>query len=106
MNPRLLPVPDGLVGERADVALARMTGLSRSRVGELCGRGDVRLGGAALSKSERLPEGAVLEVELPGPRPARPAPTPVEDMVHFSVQMDLQKLVRNLGCLFVQEYLI
>ena len=80
MSPRLLPVPDGLVGERADVALARMTGLSRSRVGELCGRGDVRLGGAALSKSERLPEGAVLEVELPGPRPARPAPTPVEGM--------------------------
>ena len=80
MSPRLLPVPDGLVGERVDVALARMTGLSRSRVGELCGRGDVRLGGAALSKSERLPEGAVLEVELPGPRPARPAPTPVEGM--------------------------
>lgn len=80
MSPRLLPVPDGLVGERVDVALARMTGLSRSRVGELCGRGDVRLGGAALSKSERLPEGAVLEVELPGPRPVRPAPTPVEGM--------------------------
>ena len=80
MSPRLLPVPDGLVGERIDVALARMTGLSRSRVGELCGRGDVRLGGAALSKSDRLPEGAVLEVELPGPRPARPAPTPVEGM--------------------------
>ena len=80
MSPRLLPVPDGLVGERIDVALARMTGLSRSRVGELCGRGDVRLSGVALSKSERLPEGAVLEVELPGPRPARPAPTPVEGM--------------------------
>ena len=80
MSPRLLPVPDGLVGERIDVALARMTGLSRSRVGELCGRGDVRLDGVALSKSERLPKGAVLEVELPGPRPARPVPTPVEGM--------------------------
>ena len=66
MSPRLLPVPDGLVGERIDVALARMTGLSRSRVGELCGRGDVRLGGAALSKSERLPEGAVLLAENEG----------------------------------------
>ena len=36
MSLRMLPVPDGLAGERIDVALSRMTGLSRSRVGELC----------------------------------------------------------------------
>ena len=36
MSLRLLPVPDGCNGDRVDAALARMTGLSRSRVGELC----------------------------------------------------------------------
>jgi len=42
---RLLPVPDGLVGERVDAALARMTGLSRSKVSELCAQGGVRMTG-------------------------------------------------------------
>ena len=36
MSVRLLPVPDGFDGERVDAALARMTGLSRSRVEDLC----------------------------------------------------------------------
>ena len=42
MSVRLLPVPDGFDGERVDAALARMTGLSRSRVEDLCEAGDVR----------------------------------------------------------------
>ena len=36
MSMRLLPVPDGFDGERVDTALARMTGVSRSRVEDLC----------------------------------------------------------------------
>lgn len=76
----MLPVPDGLAGERVDVALSRMTGLSRTRIGELCTQGAVRLGGAALSKSERVAAGGVLEVDLPDPLPAAPVPTPVDGM--------------------------
>lgn len=76
----MLPVPDGLVGERVDVALSRMTGLSRTRAGELCGAGSVRLDGAVVGKSERLGTGGLLEVDLPEPRPAEPVPTPVEGM--------------------------
>ena len=34
----MLPVPDALVGERVDAALARMLGLSRSRCAELAGQ--------------------------------------------------------------------
>ena len=45
MSLRLLPVPDGFDGERVDAALARMTGLSRSRIGDLCESGDVRRNG-------------------------------------------------------------
>lgn len=80
MSLRLMPVPQGLVGERVDAAVARMTGLSRTRVGELCAEGGVRLEGAALGKSDRLPADALIEVDLPDPRPAEPVETPVEGM--------------------------
>lgn len=80
MSLRLMPVPEGLVGERVDAAVARMTGLSRTRVGELCAEGGVRLEGAALGKSDRLPADALIEVDLPNPRPAEPVETPVEGM--------------------------
>ena len=80
MSLRLLPVPEGLVGERVDAALARMTGLSRTRVGELCQAGAVLRDGTALGKSERLGAGDLLEVDMPDPRPAEPVATPVEGM--------------------------
>ena len=80
MSLRLLPVPDGCNGDRVDAALARMTGLSRSRVGELCEAGDVRRNGEVLAKSARLRAGDLLEVEMPAPRPAEPVPTPVDGM--------------------------
>ncbi|MDU0347894.1 RluA family pseudouridine synthase [Actinomyces sp. MRS3W] len=77
MSVRWLPVPDGLVGQRIDVALARMTGLSRSRVGTMCTEGRVRLDGVDVDKSARLETGAMIEVDLPDPRPAEPVATPV-----------------------------
>lgn len=80
MSLRVLPVPDGLVGERADAALARMTGLSRSRASELCAAGAVRVQERALGKADRLQAGQLLEVDLPEPRSAEPVPTPVEGM--------------------------
>ena len=49
-----MPVPDGLAGERVDAALARMTGLSRTKAGEICAAGGVRVDGVALGKSDRL----------------------------------------------------
>ena len=80
MSLRLLPVPDGFDGERVDAALARMTGLSRSRIGDLCESGDVRRNGEGLPKSVRVQAGDLLEVDLPDPRPIEPVPTPVEGM--------------------------
>ncbi|MBW3069743.1 RluA family pseudouridine synthase [Actinomyces sp. 594] len=80
MSLRLLPVPDGLAGQRVDVALARMTGLSRSRVEALCAAGRIRVDGAPADKSLRLDMGAMIEADLPDPRPVRPAPTPVDGL--------------------------
>jgi 23S rRNA pseudouridine1911/1915/1917 synthase len=83
---RVVLVPDGLEGERVDAAVARMLGLSRSRTADLITRGQVRLDGAAVSKSERVLGGAMLEVDLDDEeeRTARVVPRTVEglDIVH------------------------
>ena len=44
---RVVLVPEGLAGERVDIALARMFGLSRSRAAELAGAGHVHVDGVA-----------------------------------------------------------
>jgi 23S rRNA pseudouridine1911/1915/1917 synthase len=61
---RVVLVPDGLEGERVDAAVARMLGLSRSRTADLISRGQVRVDGAGVSKSDRVLGGAMLEVHL------------------------------------------
>ena len=61
---KVVLVPDGLDGERVDTAMARMLGLSRQRSADLIGRGQVRLDGRAVAKSERAHAGAMLEVEF------------------------------------------
>ncbi|MCU1438630.1 MAG: pseudouridine synthase [Naasia sp.] len=60
---RELPVPDGLDGERADAALAKLLGFSRTTAAEVAEAGGVRLDGRVLGKSDRLRAGAWLEVE-------------------------------------------
>nr|WP_293770225.1 RluA family pseudouridine synthase [Sporichthya sp.] len=67
---RAMPVPDGLAGERVDAGLARLFGMSRTRVAELAASGHVRVDGAEAGKSDRLIAGAWLEVELPSVEPA------------------------------------
>jgi 23S rRNA pseudouridine1911/1915/1917 synthase len=62
---RVLPVPDGLAGERVDAALARMFGLSRTRAAELISEGHVLLDGHGVGKSDRVLPGALLDVTIP-----------------------------------------
>lgn len=62
-------VPEPLAGERVDVAAARITGHSRSRIAELIGDGGVLLDGNPVSKaSQVVTAGAMLELVTP-PRP-------------------------------------
>ncbi|CAN5494560.1 RluA family pseudouridine synthase [soil metagenome] len=63
MESRSLPVPDGLAGERADVALARLLGFSRTFAAEVVAVGGVALDGRVLDKSDRLSAGGWLTVE-------------------------------------------
>ncbi len=60
----MLLIPEGLEGERVDAAVARMLGLSRSKISELIGRGLVQLDGSHVVKSDRVNAGAMLEVTL------------------------------------------
>ncbi|UBH06347.1 pseudouridine synthase [Leucobacter sp. Psy1] len=62
MEHRSLPVPDGLVGERTDAALAKMLGFSRSTAAEIAAAGGVQLDGRPLGKSDRLTADGWLEV--------------------------------------------
>lgn len=63
----LLLVPDGLHGERVDVAAARMTGLTRSRIRDLIEAGGVHLAGIRVTRaSVRVRAGELLEVETTG----------------------------------------
>ena len=65
---RTLQVPEGLGGERVDVALARMFGISRSKAAELLSRELVHVDGQAAAKSDRLVPGTLLEVVFPARR--------------------------------------
>ena len=63
---RSLPVPDSLDGERVDVAMAQLFGVSRTRAAELIAQDLVVLDGAPVSgKSERVLGGSVLDVSIP-----------------------------------------
>ncbi|WP_138315440.1 RluA family pseudouridine synthase [Rhodoluna limnophila] len=65
---KLLPVPDSLIGERADAALAKMMGLSRSAAADLLADGHVLLNGKTIGKSDRLVVDGYLEVSMPTPK--------------------------------------
>lgn len=70
---RYLPVPDAVVGERADAGLARMLGLSRTKTAELLESGAAMLDGRVLGKSDRLSDG-ILAVDIPDEREPGPEP--------------------------------
>lgn len=76
---RSLPVPDGIAGERVDAGLARLLGMSRTKAADLAEQGAVSVDGTSVGKSDRLPAGGWLIVELPDVS-APPAPEPVPGM--------------------------
>lgn len=73
-----MPVPDGLHGLRADQAVSRLFGLSRTAAAAIVEAGDVAIDGATVSKSDKVAAGSWLEITLPAaPGSDRPI-APVE----------------------------
>jgi 23S rRNA pseudouridine1911/1915/1917 synthase len=62
MSARSLEIPEGLDGERLDVALSRFLGLSRTKVAELADRGLITVNGEQVAKSQRLTVGDSVEI--------------------------------------------
>ena len=95
----MLPVPDGLAGERIDVGLSRMLGLSRSKAADLVDQGLVMVDGAPVAaRSVRLEAGALLEVELPDEKPpveVRPQIADGMSLVH--VDDDIVVVDKSVG---------
>src|SRR5690625_5674992 len=91
-------VPDGLAGERVDVGVSRMLGLSRSRAAELIDAGLVEVGGTAPARSTRLEPGAMLSVELPEEKPvAEVRPMIAEGMSLVHQDDDLVVIDKPVG---------
>jgi 23S rRNA pseudouridine1911/1915/1917 synthase len=64
---RRLPLPEGLEGSRADAAVSRLFGLSRTAAVDLITSGAVLLNGEVPTKSDRVTAGSWIEIELPDP---------------------------------------
>ena len=80
MTLRTLPVPDALIGERVDAALARMLGFSRTVAAQIADAGGVSMDNRTLSKSDRLTQGW-LDVDVPDAKPvSQLRPVEVPDM--------------------------
>ncbi len=95
---KVVLVPGGLSGERIDVALARMFGLSRTQTAELVSNGRVLLDGAVPAKSERVVEGSRLEVSLPAPaQPVRVVPETVDGLQVVFADDDIVVVDKPVG---------
>ena len=77
---RSLPVPDGLVGERVDVAVAKLLGFSRTFAGNVIERGGVEVDGRVATKSDRLSADALLSIVWDDPREPEIVPVVIADM--------------------------
>ena len=80
MESRSLPVPDGLVGERADQAIAKLLGFSRTYAAEVVAAGGVELDGRTLGKSDRLTADGFLQVSWTPKAEPTIIPVIVEDL--------------------------
>ena len=80
METRALPVPDGLVGERVDVAIAKLLGFSRTFAAEVAEGGGVTADFKVLSKSDRLVADTWLEVSWESKQAPEIVPVVVADL--------------------------
>lgn len=94
---RSVYIPEGLAGERVDVALARLFGVSRTRAGDLVAEGLVLLDGSPPIKSERVEPGALIEATIPAPRRAVVVPTEVAGMSIVHEDDDIVVVDKPIG---------
>jgi 23S rRNA pseudouridine1911/1915/1917 synthase len=77
---RTLAVPDGLVGERVDVAVGKLLGFSRTFASDVIEGGGVEIDGRVATKSTRLTPGVMLSITWDDPREPEIIPVVIADM--------------------------
>ncbi|GAA3744442.1 RluA family pseudouridine synthase [Leifsonia bigeumensis] len=97
MESRSLPVPPGAAGERVDAALAKILGFSRSFAVEVLEAGGVTVDGAPVAKSDRLREGAWLEVVWEPRRPPAVVPLAVPGLRVVHQDADIVVVDKPVG---------
>lgn len=65
---RLIQVPEGIAGTRADAGIAKLLGMSRSSVAEMIEAGLVMQNSQIIAKSDSLVQDAWLNIALPAPK--------------------------------------
>lgn len=77
---RSFTVPDGLVGERVDVVVARLIGVSRSFAAEIVDAGGVSLAGKVAGKSDRAGIDAAVDITWDDKREPDIVPVVIKEM--------------------------
>jgi 23S rRNA pseudouridine1911/1915/1917 synthase len=77
LDEQVFVVPDPLVGQRVDRAVAMVTGWSRAEVQALADRGEITVDGRAVAKSRKLAAGETVAVRGRPTDAAPPGPEPV-----------------------------
>lgn len=97
MPTRMLPVPEGLAGMRADAGIARLLGLSRTRAAAVLTDGGAEQDGRRLERSDRLEAGAVLEITWEDAAPAQVVPQEIAGMAVRYLDDDLVVVDKPVG---------
>jgi 23S rRNA pseudouridine1911/1915/1917 synthase len=83
-------IDSSLAGERADTAISRLLGVSRSSAADICEHGDASVGSRKLTKSDRLSLGDKLSIKpQQDPEPLRVTETPVAELLVIYQDQDL-----------------
>lgn len=77
---RSFSVPDGLVGERVDVVVARLIGVSRSFAADIVDAGGVTLDGKPAGKSDRAAIDATIDITWEDKREPEIVPVVIKEM--------------------------
>lgn len=64
-NRKILLVPEGLAGQRADAGISKLLGLSRATCAEILENGSVWQNSKQIGKADRLVDGAMIEIDMP-----------------------------------------
>ena len=95
--PQRYEIPESLAGERADVGLSRLTGISRNKAANLISDGLVTVGGRKVSRADRLIAGGILFAVDPEPEPEPAAAEPVVQLPIVFLDDDIVVVDKPVG---------